>query len=327
MSVVLGVDVGGTKVAAGPVDQAGTQLAPPLVEASRTEDTATFLAGLELTLRRALDEFAGFSPKAVGLACAGTVDAQRGVVVGSPNLPLVDTPVAAMMEKALRLRVVLENDANAAVLAETVAGAAMGFRHVVMLTLGTGVGGGILLDGRVYHGARGGAGELGHMVVQKGGLVCACGGHGCLEMYASGPALIRYAAAWIGNSERDPGGVLGDLFTRGLLTGEAVAKLAHEGHPGATEAVRELGVWLGAGLVSVSNIFDPEIIVVGGGVSALGEALLAPARDQVRVSAMPPAREKVLVVPARLGNSAGLVGAALSVWGRPDWGAEGSVRA
>lgn len=314
MTSVLGVDIGGTKIAAGPVDRAGTPLADPLIEATRTEDTSAFLAGLEATLRRALREFSDFSPMAVGLACAGTVDAGRGVVFTSPNLPLSETPVAGRMEDSLGFRVVLENDANAAVLAEAVVGAAAGFRHVVMLTLGTGVGGGLLLDGRVYHGARGGAGELGHVVVEKDGLPCRCGGRGCLEMYASGPALIRYATARGGDPEQDPEGLLQDLSSRGALAGETVTEFAQRGYPGAVEAVQELAGWLGAGLVGISNVFDPEVIVVGGGVSALGELLLAPARECVRARAMAPGREVVQVVPAELGNTAGLVGAALVAW-------------
>jgi len=314
MISVLGVDVGGTKIAVGPVDDTGARLAAPLVEPSRSRDTESFLAGLEATLRRALLEFARFGPRAIGLACAGTVDTGRGVVVTSPNLPLVEVPVAQAMQDALGVPIVIENDANAAVLGEAVAGAAIDFRHVVMLTLGTGVGGGLLLDGRIYHGANGGAGELGHMVVQKGGLACRCGSHGCLEMYASGPALARYAAARIGDPAQDPDDALHDLYRRGVLTGEAVAGLARHGYPGAVGAVRELADWLGVGLVSIANTFDPQMIVVGGGVSGLGEALIARARDHVRENAMAPARDRVRIASARLGNAAGMIGAALVAW-------------
>lgn len=314
MISVLGVDVGGTKTAVGPLDDTGARLAAPLVEATRTDDTASFLAGLEATLRRALSEFARFDPRAIGLACAGTVDVERGVVVTSPNLPLVEVPVAWAMRDALSMPVVIENDGNAAVLGEAVAGAAVGLRHVVMLTLGTGVGGGLLLGGRIYHGAHCGAAELGHVVVQKDGLLCRCGGRGCLEMYASGRALARYAAARMGDALADPDGELRGLHRRGVLTGEEVAGLARRGYPGALEAVRELAEWLGAGLVGIANTFDPEMIVVGGGVSGLGEALIAPARDRVRESAMAPARDRVQVASALLGNEAGMIGAALVAW-------------
>ncbi len=138
MSSVLGVDVGGTKVAVGPVDRAGLQLAPPLFDSSQAVGTAAFIGGLESTLRRALADFADFQPEAIGLACAGTVDHAHGVVLSSPNLPLEDVPLAGILEESLGIPVVLENDANAAVLGEAVAGAAAGLQHVVMLTLGTG---------------------------------------------------------------------------------------------------------------------------------------------------------------------------------------------
>jgi len=314
MISVLGVDVGGTKVAMAPVDRAGNQLAPVLVDASRTEDQAAVLAGLETSLKHALSEFERFEPKAFGLAWAGTVDSQRGIVVASPNLPLQNVPLAFLLEKALGLPVVLENDVNAAVRAEATVGAAAGLRHVVMLALGTGVGGGLWLDGRVYQGANGGAAELGHMIVRAGGLPCPCGSHGCLEVYTSGRALVRYAAARAGDPALDPSGELTALQEQGRLTGAAVTRLAAAGDRAALDAVHELARWLGAGLVSVTNVFDPDMIVVGGGVSDLGELLLAPARDAVRKLAMRPGRDKVRVEVAHLGNRAGLVGGALTAW-------------
>ena len=314
MTSVLGVDVGGTKVAVGPVDREGTELAPVLVEPTRTEDQASFLAGLEGSLKRALVEFKRFEPQAFGLACAGTVDTERGLVVASPNLPLVNVPLGFLLEKAVGMPVVLENDVNAAVLAEATVGVASGLRHVVMLALGTGVGGGIWLNGGVYRGANGGGGEIGHTIVRAGGLPCPCGSHGCLEVYASGRALVRYAAARAGDPKTDPSGELTAMQEQGRLTGGAVAKLAMAGDKAALGAVNELGRWLGVGLVNVTNTFDPEMIVVGGGVGALGELLLSPARDLLRKLALPPGRDSVLVAGAKLGNRAGLVGGALMAW-------------
>ena len=315
MTSVLGVDVGGSKVAVGPVDRNGNELAPTtFVEPTRTEDRGAFLAGLQATLKHALVEFERFEPRAFGVACAGTVDSERGVVFASPNLPLADIALAGILEKALGLPVVLENDVNAAVWAEATVGVAAGLRHVVMLTLGTGVGGGLWLDGRVYRGANGGAGELGHMVVRAGGLPCPCGSHGCLETYASGRALVRYAAARAGDRDADPSGELTALQEQGRLTGGAVTTLALAGDKAALEAVHELARWLGVGLVSVTNAFDPEMIVVGGGVADLGDLLLAPACEVVRKSAMPPGRNSVRVAGASLGNRAGLVGGALAAW-------------
>ncbi len=314
MSSVLGVDVGGTKVAVTPVDRTGAMLGKKLVEPSETGSAEAFIVGLEQTLRHALAEFEEFAPGGIGVACAGTVDVVRGVMVKSPNLPLVETPVAPPLAAALSMPVVLENDAKAAVWGESVAGAAVGFEHVVMLTLGTGVGGGLLLGGQVYRGAHGAAGELGHLVVQPDGLPCGCGGRGCLEMYASGRALARYAAARAGDSHSDPEGRLATLSHREELNGAAVSQLALQGYPGALEAVREFAGWLGIGLVSVTNAFDPQIIVVGGGVSELGAMLLGPAEVYLRKNAIAPGRDKVRVVLAKLGNEAGIVGAGLAAW-------------
>jgi len=259
-------------------------------------------------------DFSKFEPEAVGLACAGTVDSDQGVVVSSPNLPLKDVPLAGILQRSLGIPVVLENDANAAVLGEAVAGAAAGLRHVVMLTLGTGVGGGLFLDGRLYRGASGGAAELGHVIVQADGLPCRCGNNGCLEMYASGSALGRFAQVRAGDERTDPTGALGRLRKRGRLTGREVSRLAREGDTGALGVVLELAGWLGIGLVNMTHVFDPEMIVVGGGVGELGELLIGPAREFVRENAMPPARDRVLVAPAKLGNEAGLVGGGLAAW-------------
>lgn len=306
--------MGGTKVALGPVDRDGVELAATLVEPTRTEDQASFLAGLEASFKRALVAFERFQPKAFGLACAGTVDSERGRVIASPNLPLVDVPVAFLLERAVGLPVILENDVNAAVRAEATVGVAAGLRNVVMLALGTGVGGGLWLDGRVYRGAGGGAAELGHTIVRAGGLPCPCGSRGCLEVYTSGRALVRYAAARAGDARTDPAGELTALQEQGRLTGGAVARLAMAGDKAALDAVNELARWLGIGLVSMTNVFDPEMIVVGGGVGALGELLFSPARDMVRKLALPPGRDNVKIAGARLGNRAGLVGGALTAW-------------
>ncbi len=312
MSVVIGVDVGGTKVTAAPVDEVGRILATPVYEPSITSDTDSFIRGLSETLRRALDEFASLKPSAMGLACAGTVDAARRLIVTSPNLPLRRAPLAEVLGASLGIEVVLENDVNAAVLAEATVGVAAGLRHVVMLALGTGVGGGLVLDGRLYRGVGGGAGELGHMIVSAGGEQCRCGARGCLEMYASGRALARYAEERAGNDADDPDGVLTRLNAKNALDGETVGRLAKEGYPGALAAACELAHWLGRGLVGITNAFNPEMIVVGGGVADLDELLLAPARKYLGETAMAPNREEVRVVRAALGNTAGIVGAALA---------------
>jgi glucokinase len=314
MSVVIGVDVGGTKVTAAPVDVSGAILAAPIFEPSVVTDTDSFVRGLSRTLRRAMVEFESFGPMGMGLACAGTVDVARRLVVTSPNLPVRGLPLAELLGAALGVDVVLENDVNAAVLAEATVGAAAGLRHVVMLTLGTGVGGGLVLDGRLYRGVGGGAGELGHTIVSGGGELCRCGARGCLEMYASGRALTRYAEERAGNDADDPDGVLVRLVAENALDGETVGRLAGEGDPGAVAAVQVLAHWLGRGLVSIVNAFNPEMIVVGGGVAELDELVLAPAREYLQRTAMAPNKDEVRVVRAALGNTAGIVGAGLAAW-------------
>ncbi|MCL5736083.1 MAG: ROK family protein [Actinobacteria bacterium] len=314
MSVVLGVDVGGTKVAVGPVDASGAILAPLLQEPSVVSDTESFVDGLVETLRGAIGQFGSFEPKAIGLACAGTVDEARRLVVTSPNLPLRRVPLAESLQASLGLQIVLENDANAALLAEATVGVAAGLRDVILLTLGTGVGGGILINGRLYRGVGGGAGELGHTVVCGGGELCRCGARGCLEMYASGRALARFADERAGSEVEDPDRVLARMSERHRLDGRTVGRLATRGYPGALSAARELAIWLGRGLVSLVNAFNPEMIVIGGGVADLGEILLEPARGYVREKAMSPNKDQVQIVQASLGNSAGMVGAGLVAW-------------
>lgn len=314
MGVVIGVDVGGSKVTAGPVDVGGKILAEPLYEASVVSSTDAFVGALTSTLRRALATHAALEPVAVGLACAGTVDEERRVVVSSPNLPLQRVALADLLRDALGLPIVLENDANAAVVAEATVGAARGLGHVVMLALGTGVGGGLWLDGRLYRGAWGGAAELGHVIVCGGGERCRCGARGCLEMYASGRALARFAEQRVGDPVDDPEGLLARMSARGTLDGRTVGRLVGRGYPGAMAAAHELGVWLGRGLVGLTNTFNPEMIVVGGGVADLGETILTPAREYVRAHAMAPNAEQVKIVCAALGNSAGLVGGGLAAW-------------
>ena len=340
MAVMLGVDIGGTKMAVAAVDASGRIVGDPLVRPSQTDSTEHFLEALVQATRdaREVAVAAGLDVVGVGLGCAGTVDWGRGTVVVSPHLPLHDTPVRARVAVAIGLPTILDNDANAAALAETRVGAARGLRHVVMLTLGTGVGGGLVLDGRLYRGATGSAAELGHMRVASDGEPCNCGYDGCLEVHASGTALARVARGLArqqgvregggtdadgrnGTADADGrrgaheyGAALAILESQGRLTGETVGGLALQGDAAAVDAVREVAGWLGVGLTSLANAFNPEMIVVGGGLVTLGELLLGPARAVLARCGLSPNREIARVEPAALGNEAGLVGAALVAW-------------
>ena len=296
MDVVVGVDIGGTKVAAGRVTAQGTVRGSLRTVPTPTEDADAVVSGVVAVVRDVLADgkAAGESPVAVGIGCAGTIDWARGVVVVSPHVPLTETPLASLVAGQIGLPVILDNDANVAALAEARVGAGRGSRHLVMFTLGTGVGGGLILDGRLYRGSTGAAAELGHTVVAAGGEMCRCGGRGCLEEYASGRALERY-------------------YGKGL-TGVEVGRLAARGDPGALAAVAQVSGWLGVGLTNAANTFNPEVIVVGGGLSELGELLLAPAREVMATSALCPNRDIARVVGAALGNDAGVLGAALLAW-------------
>lgn len=309
MNGVIGVDIGGTKTAAARVDREGHLVGDVNMVPTPVGTEEAFLQTLVELLEKEVRD--NGRPEAVGLGCAGTVDRRSGRVVVSPNLPLRDTCLVGRVQDSLDIPTFLDNDANVAALAEVRIGVAAGAEHMVMVTLGTGVGGGLVLNGDVYRGATGAAGEIGHTVVRAGGEPCRCGGRGCLEAYASGTALLRIAGDLVKAGEEGP---LADLVHRGELDGQEVGRLAREGDPAALQAVEEVGRWLGTGLVGLTNLLEPEIIVVGGGLVGLGHMLLDPAREVLAEGALSPAREGVAVKCAQLGSDAGILGAGLMAW-------------
>jgi glucokinase len=249
--------------------------------------------------------------EAVGFGIPSLVDHRRGASVVSPHLPLDGVPFREVMSERLDLPVVVDNDANGAVLAEQRHGAARGATEVVMLTLGTGIGGGLVLGGELYRGGVGAAGELGHMTVDMDGDPCqsGCPNRGCLETVASGRAIGR---AGEDLALRRPDSPLGHALAAGEeITGALVTELAHDGDPGAREVVERVGERLGVGIVNLVNVFNPQVVVVGGGAVAAGELLLAPARRVVADRALRPGRDEVEIVAARFGPEAGMLGAAL----------------
>ncbi len=286
---VIGVDIGGTKILAGLVDRAGTILSTREV-ASPTSSAEEIIAALNALL----SDVGVSEAAAVGLGVPGRLDRRSGVVLGATNLPLNGVDLRGQIHDRLGLPIGIENDANAAALAEWTHGAGKGVQNLVMLTLGTGVGGGVVIDGRLYRGWA----EIGHLVVVAGGAPCqgSCHGHGHLESLVSGEAAARLAEALWG----------GDVDAHTLV------RRAHEGDRDARAALAGIGALLGAGIGSLVNIFDPEIVVVGGGFGiAAGDLLLEPARAAARDEAVPPADESLRVVLGELGNEAGLIGAAL----------------
>jgi len=306
---VIGVDLGGTKLLAGAVGP-GLEVHHRARRQAAGLDQPSLIEALVSAVGEA-GAAVGGAVDAVGFGIPCTFDLRRGVAVQAVNLPLHDLRLADVMRERLGLPVAVDNDGNCAALAEARAGVGRGTEHLVMLTLGTGIGSGLVLDGRLYRGWIGGGAELGHMVVDMDGPPCQgnCPNRGCLEAVASGTALLREVALRVA---RRPDTPIGVALERGeLLTGPLVTRLAMEGDPVAREAIAVIGARLGVGLANVVNALNPEVLVVGGGVIAAGEMLLAPAREVMRERALSPAKDVVRVEAAAFGAEAGMVGAAL----------------
>jgi glucokinase len=307
---VIGVDLGGTKLLAGAVDA-------DLGIHHRTNRPVYGLDqdGLVQMVADAVEEVrtaVGGRIEAVGFGIPCTFDSRTGMAVQAANAPLFDVRFHEVMAERLGLPVVVDNDANCAALCEARVGIGKGCSELVLLTLGTGIGGGLVLGGEVYRGAIGGGAEMGHMVVDIDGPPCHsnCPNYGCLETVCSGTALVRLASVAVA---RRPDTPLGRALEEGReLTGPLITDLAQAGDPVAADAIALIGRRLGVGLVSLVNIFNPQMAVIGGGVSAAGDLLLDPARALVRERALPPGRDYVRVEAAAFGAEAGLVGAALA---------------
>ena len=306
--LTVGVDIGGTKVMAGVVDSAGTVLA---VEQRPTQGHDP--AAVEDTIVDLVHAFARqYEVAAVGIGAAGFVDSTRSVVMFAPHLSWRREPLRAKVAERLRLPVVVDNDANTAALAESRFGAGRGHRYVLCVTLGTGIGGALVLDNRVYRGANGMAGEFGHLQVVPDGHRCECGNRGCWEQYASGNALEREARELVrvGSPMAQTLAALvgGDADA---LRGPQVTEAARAGDPLSQELLGDVGRWLGTGLAGLTAAFDPHCIVVGGGLVEAGDLLLAPTRESfARTLTGRGHRQPPVIAPAMLGPQAGFVGAA-----------------
>ena len=305
--VYVGVDVGGTKVLAGVVDEDGHVVA---TARRSTPGRRVEPAMVEDALVEAVLEVADGVPlAAVGVAAAGFVDEEGERVMFAPHLPWRGEPVRDVLSARWGVPVVMDNDANCAAVAEWTYGAAHGTRSALMITLGTGIGGAILLGGRLHRGRNGMAGEFGHMQVVPDGQPCECGGRGCWEQYSSGNALARYARELIGIEPTMLEDACGGNPEQ--LTGAMVTEAAEAGDIAARHAFSQVGDWLGVGVANLVAAFDPDCVVVGGGVSAAGEKLLAPARAALQRSLVGVGHRIVPpLLRAQLGPEAGLVGAA-----------------
>jgi len=304
---VLAIDIGGTKLAAGIVDSEGRILARgeiPTLAKDGLEPVLARIVGLGRDLL-SRPEVADIRVHRVGVGCAGPVDLKAGVVFNPPNLPgWVRVPLSDRIQQALGLPTVLENDANAAGLGEFRYGAGRGAQSIVYMTVSTGIGGGIILDGKVWHGLKDAAGEIGHMTVCPDGPMCGCGNRGCLEAMASGPSIARRARGVVAHGRPSR------LSEIPSPTSADVVRLAQAGDVVAREVWDEAVMYLGIGVAAVITILAPERVVIGGGVTKAGDYLFQPLREHVRQRVKLVPVESVPILPAALGPDVGVLGAA-----------------
>ena len=305
---VAGIDIGGTKIALALADSGGR-----IIEGARFP-ARTGERGPHAIIEEALAEIERMLAKtgarltAVGVGCGGPLDRRRGLILSPPNLPGWDEfPVVRLVEERLGVPALLDNDANAAALGEHRYGAGRGYRHLIYITISTGIGGGVIVRGKLVHGVCDGAGEVGHMTVLPGGPECGCGGRGCLEALCSGTGIARRARA------RVAAGAASSLSSLGAdaVTGQAVAEAARAGDAVASAVWDETVEYLAVGVGNLFNVLAPEAVVIGGGVSAAGEQLFGPLRERVRarMRMLPP--EKINILQASLGGDSALHGAVI----------------
>lgn len=309
---ILAVDLGGTKILTALVSRKGKIIARERCLTLADEGPAPvierLLSAVDSILR--LRKLSPSELDSISIAAAGAVDLEKGLVTLSPNLPgWHDVPLAKVVREKYRVKVFLVNDASAAALGEHRFGSGKGVNNLVFLTIGTGIGGGIIINGELYQGASGSAGEIGHMTIDMNGLRGTCGNIGCLETLVSGTTIAREARRRINQGEKS---TLKDVVAGKTdeITTEKIGAAARKGDALALAVIAEAGAYLGVGMVNVVNIFNPEMIIVGGAVAKLGDLLLEPARQAVRDRAFPESAQAVRIVTARLGEEAGIYGAA-----------------
>ena len=319
MRFVLGIDIGGTNLVVGSVAEDGSVLhalgtEPTHAEAGQSDVLDRLIALAKRTLEQTRREIGEAEILGVGVGAPGPLDTKSGIVLLTPNLGWVNLPLRQIIHERLRLPAVLDNDANCAVLGEWWMGAARGTRNAIGITIGTGIGGGIIVDGKLYHGASDCAGEIGHTTIDTEGRRCKCGNYGCLEAYASGPNIAMRAVEEItaGAVSRLAGYVGGDLRQ---ITAQTVYQAAHDGDDLALEVVNDTAKFLGAGLANLLNVFNPEVVVVCGGVTLAGDHLFVPLRREVARRAFKPAVNVCRIVPGELAGTAGVYGAAKAFLG------------
>jgi glucokinase len=311
---VLGIDIGGTNLVVGSVAEDGSSMVASASEPTHSEAGATDvvdrLVGLaERAIATTRREAPGAEILGVGVGAPGPLDTKRGIVLLTPNLGWVNMPLRQLIHDRLGLPAALDNDANCAVLGEWWVGAARGARHAIGITIGTGIGGGLIIGGQLYHGASDVAGEIGHTTIDTEGRRCKCGNYGCLEAYASGPNIALRAVEELeaGAESRLRALVGGDLQK---ITAQTVYQAAADGDELALEVVNDTAKFLGVGIGNLLNVFNPEVVVVCGGVTLAGDHLFEPLRREVARRAFKPAVTACRIVPGELSGTAGVYGAA-----------------
>ena len=313
MRFVLGIDIGGTNLVVGSVAEDGSLHAvasePTQAEAGERDVLDRLIALAKRAIEQTGREYPGAEIIGVGVGAPGPLDTKRGIVLLTPNLGWVNLPLRQIIHERLKLPAALDNDANCATLGEWWMGAARGTRNAIGITIGTGIGGGIIIDGKLFHGASDCAGEIGHTTIDTEGRRCKCGNYGCLEAYASGPNIALRACEEIkaGAESRLAQYVGGNLK---MITAQTVYQAAHDGDDLATEVVNDTAKFLGTGIANLVNIFNPEVVVVCGGVTLAGDHLFIPLRREVARRAFKPAVSVCRIVPSELVGTAGVYGAA-----------------
>lgn len=314
--MIIGVDLGGTNIVVGAMTEDGSASYAIRSEPTRSEEGAdAVIARMAQMVEQAMADTmheTGITRDAfwgMGIGAPGPMDRDAGIVLVAPNLKWQNVPLRERMTALTGLPAKLDNDANCATYGEWWQGAARGARHVIGVTIGTGIGGGLVIDGRLYHGASDVAGEIGHMTIDQTGRRCGCGNYGCLEAYASGPAIAERAREALAYDQTSllPALVDGDLTS---ITAQTVYQAASQGDAIAREVVRDTARFLGTGIASLLNVINPDVVVIAGGVTQAGDALFEPLRAEVRRRAFRPAVEACRIVPGELPGTAGVVGAA-----------------
>ncbi len=310
----VGIDLGGTNIKFGIVSERGKILQKGMLPAQASVGRRAILNNMNKAIRESLT-FARdkkIKIKGIGVGSPGTVNLNTGKIEGScPNLPqMVNVNLKRWLSKSFEFPIYVDNDANVMALAESKFGAAKGYKDVLCLTLGTGIGGGIILDGKLFHGSNFAGAEFGHMTICHNGRKCNCGGIGCLEMYASAPAMVK-DTRWL--LRRDRKSIIRKLIFEDArkLTTEIIFEAERKGDVLASNVINQACAYLGAGIASAVNLLNPQLVVIGGGVSEGGQGFIRRIEKEVKKRAFPSATKNLKVVRAKLGNDAGFIGAAM----------------